>query len=99
MTIDGNAVVVVDRDELAQAQRAGQRTDFVRDTLHHATVTHEHVGAVIDDSVPGMVEFGGEQFFRDGHADRIGKPLAKRTGGGLHSRGDTILGVAGSHRM
>ena len=47
--VDRNAVVVVERDQLAEAQRAGERAGLVRDAFHHAAVADEHVRVVIDD--------------------------------------------------
>ena len=49
LAVDGDAVVVVEGDQLAQAQGAGQRADFVRDAFHQAAVAEEGVGVVVDD--------------------------------------------------
>ena len=38
VTVDRNAVVVVDGDELVELPDAGERADFVADALHHAAV-------------------------------------------------------------
>src|SRR4029079_10957394 len=38
VAVDRNAVVVVEADQLAEAQRAGQRRRFVADALHQAAV-------------------------------------------------------------
>ena len=43
---------------------------------------------MIDDRVAGPVEFRRQQLLGQRHADRIGEPLAERTGGGLHARRD-----------
>src|SRR5690606_35793719 len=51
LAVDGDAVVVVEGDQLAQAQGAGQRADFMADAFHHAAVAQEHVGVVVDDAV------------------------------------------------
>src|SRR5690606_33434723 len=48
LAVDRDAVVVPERDQLAQAPGAGQRSGFVRDALHQAAVAHEHPGAVVD---------------------------------------------------
>src|SRR5699024_5768729 len=46
--IDGNAVVVVEHDQLAQTQRAGQGAGFVADAFHEAAVAGKTIGVVID---------------------------------------------------
>ncbi len=93
VTIDRDAVVVPEGDQLVELPGAGQRTGFVRNAFHHAAVAHEHIGVVVDDGVVGLVEFVGENFFRHRHADGIGNALAERTGGGFHAGRVAILGV------
>ena len=83
--VDGNAVVVIERNQFAETQRTRKRTHFVRDAFHHATVAEEHVGAVIDDDVTASIEFGGEQPLRKRHADRVRDPLPQRTGRRFHA--------------
>ena len=97
--VDGNAVVVVEANQLAQAQRTGERAGLMRNTFHQTTVAEENVSVVIDDVVAGPVEFRSEQFFRDRHADRIGQSLAKRAGGGFHARRHAVFGMAGGFRV
>ena len=96
--VDRDAVVVVDGDQLAEAQRAGERAGLVRDAFHHAAVAHEDVGVVIDDRVVGAVELGGEQALGERHADRVRDALAEGPGGRLDTRGAAALGVAGRLR-
>src|SRR5690606_26484353 len=60
VAVDGDAVVVPEGDQLAQAQGTGQGAGFVGDAFHHAAVAHEHVGVVIDDVVTGAVELAGQ---------------------------------------
>ena len=50
LAVDGDPVVVVDHDELAELLRAGERSRLVRDPLHHAAVAEEDVGVMIDDA-------------------------------------------------
>ncbi len=49
VAVDGDAVVVVKRHQLGQAQGAGERTGFVADAFHQATIAQEGIGEVIDD--------------------------------------------------
>src|SRR5213078_953142 len=70
-TVDRNAVVVVERDELAESERSCERARLVRDALHHAAFA---------------VEFRGEQYLRDREPDGVGDALSERTGCGLDTR-------------
>ena len=99
VAVDRNAVVVVERDQLAQAPRAGERTGLVRNAFHQAAIAQKDIGVMIDDRVVRAVELRGEQFFRERHADRVGQPLTERAGGGLHARRDADLRMSGRLRM
>ena len=57
VTIDGDAVVIPERDQLTQTQRTRQRTGFMRNTFHQATITEEHIGIVIHDGMSFLVKF------------------------------------------
>ena len=97
--IDRDAVVVVDRDQLAEPERAGERAGFVREALHHAAVAHENVGMVVDDVTAGPVEFRGEQFLGERHADRVRDALAERPGGGFDTGRAAVLRMPRCLRM
>ena len=55
-TIDGDAVVVVDADELAESKRTGERDRFVRDAFHQAAIADEDISVMVDDVVSRTVE-------------------------------------------
>ena len=65
------------------------------DTFHQTAIAQEHVGVVVDDSMPVTIELGSQRFLGDGHPHSIGKTLTKRPRGGLHTRGVTVLRVPG----
>ena len=104
LAVNGNAVVVVQGDQLVQLPGAGQRDGFVADAFHQAAVAHEDVGVVVDDGEfrfairfvsYGAVEFLGQQLLSQRHADRVGDALAERAGGGFHAGGHAHFRVAG----
>jgi hypothetical protein len=70
----------------------------VADAFHHAAITHEGVGEVVDDVVADVfvlaVELLREQLLGQRHAHRVGHALAQRAGGGFHTGGDAHLRVA-----
>ena len=94
LAVDGDAVVIVEHHQFAQAQGARQGTDLVGDTLHQAAVAHKGIGVVVHHLVPLAVELGRQYFFRQRHAHGIGQTLAQGAGGGLDAGGVAVFGVA-----
>ena len=86
VAVDRDVVVVVDRDQLAEPEMAGQRGGLVRHALHHASVTGDHVGVVVDRVAAEPL---AEDPFGERHPDRVRKPLTERTGRDLDPCGVT----------
>ena len=99
LAVDRDAVVVVDRHQLAQAPGAGQRGDLVRDAFHQAAIAEEHPGVVIDHVMAGAIEMRRQHLFGQREADRVGQALAERAGGGFHSRRLAGFRMAGGLRV
>ena len=97
--VDRDAIVVVQRDELAQLPGAGECAGLVRDAFHQAAITEEDIGVMIDDDLAGLVELGAQQLLREGEADGIGETLAERTGRRLHARRHVDLWMTWRFRM
>ena len=89
-TVDRNAVVVVEHDQLVELPVSGQRDRFLRDALHQVAVGAKHVGMMVDDL---LAEFGGEHFLRDRKADRGRDALAERSRRGLDALGVKVFGM------
>ena len=98
-TVDRDLVVVVDRNQVAELEVAGERSGFGRDTLHQATVAGEHVGVVVKQREVLLVEGGAEVSLRDRETDGVGETLTERTGGDLDTRGDADLRVTRRDRV
>ena len=94
-SVDRNAVVVVEHDELAQLQMSAERDRLLADAFHQVAVGGQHISGVIDD---GVAEDRGEMALGDRHADGIGEALAERAGGGLDAGRMAVLGMAGGER-
>eukprot|EP00659_Diplonema_papillatum_P022586 gene22587-biopygen22916 len=92
--VDGDAVVIVEGNQLAKAQGTGQGGDFVGNAFHHAAITEEHVGVVVDNVVVRAVELRSQHFFSQGKTHGVGQALAQWTGGGLNARGVAVFRVA-----
>ncbi|CAM3596774.1 hypothetical protein SB6411_05435 [Klebsiella spallanzanii] len=86
MTVDGDAVVVIERHQFAKLQGTGQRTYLVRDTFHHAAIAHKRVSEVVNNVVARTVELRRQGFLRNRHPHRIGNTLTQRTGRGFNTR-------------
>ncbi len=91
--VDGDTVVVVDGDELAQSPCPGERARLVRNPLHKAAVADRDVGVVIDQIEARAIELGREQAFGERHADRVRQALPQRARRGLHARSQPVLRV------
>ncbi len=75
-TVNGDVVVVVQVDQLAQPQVPRQRRRFVRHAFLQVAVRADRVGVVVDDGKAGPVELSREVALGDGHTYAGGKALA-----------------------
>ncbi|CCJ99103.1 hypothetical protein BN130_1737 [Cronobacter malonaticus 507] len=84
--INRDAVVIVEANELAEAQRARERADLMGDAFHQAAVAHKHIGIMIHNLMARAVELRRERFLGNRQTNSIRQPLAERPGGGFHAR-------------
>ena len=91
--------MIVKTDQLAQSERACQRTGLMGDPLHQTTIAHENPGVMVDNLMTVAVKLRRQGAFGDGHTDGVRQPLAQRAGGGFHPRGIAMLRVAGRFRV
>ena len=94
--LDRDLVVVVDRDQLAEPEVAGQRGGLGGDPLLHAAVPKDHVGVVIDDRMALAVVALGQDRLGERKSDRVREALAERTGRHLDAVGDPVLRMPGT---
>ncbi len=85
--VDGDVVVVVEIEELAQTEVTGDRRCFGGDPFHEVAVGDESIGAVVDQV---FAKASPEMLLGDGHPHSHAKPLAERSGRDL----DAELGMA-----
>jgi len=97
-TVDRDPVVVVDVDELAQAEVAGDRCRLGGHPLHQVSVRADGEDAMVDDHVVRTVVALGEEAFGDRHPHPVGEALAERAGRRLHARREVALRMAGRER-
>ena len=90
VAVDRDVVVVVDGDELAEAEVAGERCGLVRHAFHEAAVAGDHERVVVDGT---GAEALAEDALGERHADRVGEALPERAGGDLDACGVPGLGM------
>lgn len=93
---NGDVVVVVDHDKVAELQVTGSRSSLGGNTLHGATITEEAVGVVVDKVETRLVEDSAGVGLSDSKTDGVGETLTERTSGNLNTGGIVSLGVTGS---
>lgn len=84
---NGDVVVIVDGNQLAQLQVTGLGSSLGGDTLHSTSITEVGVGEVVEELKIGLVEAGSVVSFSHGETDSVGEALAERAGGDLNSGG------------
>lgn len=94
VTVNGNVVVIVDADEVAELEVASQRRGLARDTLHQATITEEAVGVVVNQVEARLVEGGGSVSLGHSQTNSIADTLTQRASGDLDTGSIVSLGVA-----
>ena len=85
--IERDVVGVVEVDELAELEMAGERRCLGTDTFHEVAIAAEHPGVVVDEGLLGGVEAMSHVALSDGHADCVGAALAEWPGGTFDARG------------
>lgn len=96
VTINGDVVVVVDGNEVAELEVTSQGRGLTRNTLHQAAIAEEAVGVVVREGEAGLVEDGGGVGLGHGQTDGIADTLTQRAGGDLDTGGIVRLGVTRS---
>ncbi len=93
--LDADVVVIVETNELGEAQMSGQGSGLVRCAFHQIAVATENVGEMVDDLVAWAIVNGRQMRLGGGHAHGIHHALTERTGGGFHAGCVPIFRVSG----
>lgn len=94
---NGDVVVVVDGNQVAQLQVTGHRSSLAGNTLHSTAITEEGVGVVVDELVARLVEDSSGVGLSNSQTDGVGETLAQRTSGDLNTGGVVSFGVTGGN--
>ena len=93
VAVDRDVVIVPKRNQLIQSPRSRERSGFMGDAFHQATVTHEHPGAVINDVVTILIETVGKDLLSQRKTHRIRETLTQWTGRRFNAVSNKILRV------
>ena len=100
--VERDQVVVIQHNQLAQAQRSGQRRSLMANAFHQIAVTAQHIGVVVHRRIAGVLRIalmviagvvvdGSQVLLR--HSDAAGhrKSLTERPGSYFHARRLAVL--------
>ena len=90
--IDRNAIIVEQHNHSAKLHMACHGGGFMADAFHQTAIASNHIGVMVDK----VAAIGaGKVTLCHGYANRIGKSLTKRAGGGLDPGRMAIFRMAG----
>lgn len=92
---NGNVVVVVDGNQVAELQVTSHRGSLGGNTLHGTAITEEGVGVVVEQLIAGLVEDTTGVGLGNGQTNGVGETLTQRASGDLDTGGVVGLGVTG----
>ena len=92
VAVDRDPVVVVERDQLAQAPACRPANRLRARCLPSGNRRRGTPGEVIDDLMVRAVEFGSQDLFGKRHSDRVADALPERAGGGFDARCSPLPG-------
>mmetsp|Transcript_4819 Transcript_4819/g.13917 ORF Transcript_4819/g.13917 Transcript_4819/m.13917 type:complete len:466 (-) Transcript_4819:590-1987(-) len=95
VSVDRDPVVIVEGDQLAESPVTGEGSSLRGDSLHVASISHDHIGVVVDEVHARLVEASSKVLLGEGKADRVGDSLSKGSGSDLNSLRQEVLRVTG----
>ena len=99
LALDRDVVVVVEVDEIAEAEVAGERRRLLADPLLEIAVGADAVDVVLDRAEHLIAgEARGHHLRGERHADAVRQPLPQRAGGHFDAAGVAVLRMSGGAR-
>lgn len=95
VAVNGDVVVIVDRNQVAQLQVTGEGSSLTGNTLHVASIAHEDICVVVNKLESGLVKLGSSVLLGNGKTNSVSKTLAERASGDLNAGGIVGLRVTG----
>jgi hypothetical protein len=84
---DGNMVVIVESNKVAEFQVTSCASSLAGNTLHSTTITEDGVCVVVEKLIAGLVEHTSAVSLGNGKTNGVGETLTERTGCDLNTRG------------
>src|SRR5687767_11734382 len=79
VALDRDVIVVVEADELSEAQMSCIGRRFVRYAFHHVAITRDEIRVMVDHIMPRTIEQRRKLRLRDSHPYGIANALSERT--------------------
>lgn len=92
---NGDMVIIINTDQIAQLKMASSASSLASDTFHSTAITKDAVCVVIKEVVSRLVKDGTGVSLSDGQTDGIGETLTEGTGGDFDTGSIMSLGVTG----
>ena len=97
--INGDAIVIIDTDQFAQAQSTRQRGHFVGNTFHQAAIAYKGIGVVVNNVMARAVELSCQGFLSQCKTHSVSQALPQWASGGFYARGVAVFRVARGFRV
>lgn len=88
---NGNVVIIINRNQIAQLQVTSHAGCLASHTLHSTSVTKEDVSVICDEREAILVEDGSGVCLGNGETNRVAEALAERAGGDFNA--GSIVGL------
>lgn len=95
MRTNGNVIVIIDHDKIAQLQVSSGTSSFTGNTLHSTAIPEEGKSMIVDYFEPWLVEFRCCVSLCDCQDDSVCKTLTKGASGNLNTGGVLCLRMTG----
>ena len=84
---NGNVIIVVDANQVAELQMASSASSFTGNTFHGTAIAKEAIGVVVDYLEAGLVEDGSSVSLTNGKSNGIRETLTQGASGNFNTRG------------
>ena len=96
---DGDMVVIVDGDQVAELQVTGERRSFASNAFLGASIAEKDVSVVIDQVVARLIEQGAGVSLSNCETHGVGEALAERSSRDLNTGSVVAFGMAGGYAV
>ena len=95
IAFDGDAVVIVENNNIIELLVSCERSCFVGDTFHHTAVAGDDVDFAVEKSGISKTGNSSETFCSNSHTDTGSKTCSERTGGDFNTACVTVFRMSG----